>query len=92
MGGANTATQKTEVKKVETSPLTYIELESVLPLEAPEGKPSVRAITSLSADAFAEHYADYVVQLTPKRRGAKVKHALAVADGTAPRTGTTETA
>jgi hypothetical protein len=84
MRDTKTKPQKTEPAKAEPPPLSYLEGESLIPLEAPEGKLSGRSITSLSGDAIRDHYGHLVVQLTTKRQGLKVKHALAIADGTAP--------
>jgi hypothetical protein len=58
-------------------PPTWLEMESVLPLS-----PDVEAVTSLSRDAIKRNYGRYVVQLSPKREGMKLKHALAITNGT----------
>jgi hypothetical protein len=59
---------------------SWIELESV------QKMPVVEKITSLSADTIRRNYADYIVELSPRRDGMKLKHALAIANGTARRT------
>lgn len=60
-------------------PPSWLELESVKKM------PVVEEITSLSADNLRRNYPDYVVKLSPKRDGMKLKHALAIANGTAKR-------
>jgi hypothetical protein len=54
---------------------TWIELESVRPLS------EVRARTSLSEDTLKREYPDYVVQLSPRRLGMKLRHVLAITRG-----------
>jgi hypothetical protein len=60
-------------------PPAWVELESAKPLA------EVEAITSLSRDAIVQHYRHLLVRLTPARWGMKLRHALAIANGTAPR-------
>jgi hypothetical protein len=60
-------------------PPSWLELESVKKM------PVVEEITSLSADNLRRNYAEYVVKLSPRRDGMKLKHALAIANGTARR-------
>ena len=60
-------------------PPSWLELESVKKM------PVVEEITSLSADNLRRNYPDYVVKLSSKRDGMKLKHALAIANGTAKR-------
>jgi hypothetical protein len=55
-------------------------LESVQPM------PRVEEITSLSADTIRRLYSRYVVKLSPRRDGLKLRHCLAIAAGTAQRT------
>jgi hypothetical protein len=43
----------------------------------------VEKITSLSGDNLRRTYPDFVVKLSPRRDGMKLKHALAIANGTA---------
>ena len=45
----------------------------------------VEEITSLSGDNLRRNYSDYVVKLSPRRDGMKLKHALAIANGSAHR-------
>jgi hypothetical protein len=54
---------------------TWLELESVLPL------PEVEEITSLSEDSIKRHHRDKLVNLSPRRVGMKLRHALAIAGG-----------
>jgi hypothetical protein len=58
-------------------PPSWIELESVQKMSV------VEEITSLSGDALRRIYPSYVVKLSPRRDGMKLKHALAIANGTA---------
>jgi hypothetical protein len=58
---------------------TWIELESVLRLAV------VAKITSLSEDNIRRNYSDFVVKLSPRRDGMKLRDALAIANGTARR-------
>ena len=60
-------------------PSSWIELESV------QRMPVVEKITSLSGDNIRRNYSKYVVKLSPRRDGMKLKHALAIANGTARR-------
>jgi hypothetical protein len=60
-------------------PPSWLELESVKKM------PVVEEITSLSADNLRRTYADYIVKLSARRDGMKLKHALAIAAGTAKR-------
>jgi hypothetical protein len=63
-------------------PPSWLELESVIPLEAEPGVISVETVTSLSADTQRREYPDLIIQLSPRRQGMKLKHALQIA-GTA---------
>jgi len=45
----------------------------------------VEEITSLSGDSIRRNYSEYVVKLSPRRDGVKLKDALAIANGTARR-------
>jgi len=60
-------------------PPSWIELESVKKM------PVVEKITSLSGDNLRRNYPDFIVKLSPRRDGMKLKHALAIANGTARR-------
>ena len=63
-------------------PPSWLELESVLPLEAEPGVTSVETVTSLSAETQRREYSEFIIQLSPRRQGMKLKHALRIA-GTA---------
>ena len=63
-------------------PPSWLELESVLPLEAEPGVTSVETVTTLSADTPRREYPEFIIQLSPRRQGMKLKHALRIA-GTA---------
>jgi hypothetical protein len=69
-----------------TRPPSWPELESVIRLEAEEGVTSAEAITTLSADTLQREYPELVVQLSPRRRGMKLKHALQIAGTVIPET------
>lgn len=60
-------------------PPTWLELESVKPLAEAE------EITSLDRDFIIRHYRHLLVRLSPARWGMKLRHILAIADGSAPR-------
>jgi hypothetical protein len=66
---------------VRDRPPSWIELESSIPLSAAEGT-SVEKITSLSEDTIRRRFPEFVVQLSARRSGMKLKHALAIAAGT----------
>jgi hypothetical protein len=51
---------------------TWIELEAVKPL------PEASLITSLSSDTLMRHYSEYIVQLSPRRLGMKLRNILAI--------------
>jgi hypothetical protein len=57
---------------------TWLELESVRPLH-----PDIEQITNLSADTLKRRHPQFVVKLSARRVGMKLKHALAIASGTA---------
>jgi hypothetical protein len=54
---------------------SWLELESVKPLDVAE------EMTSLSRDTIKRRYPKYVVQLSPRREGMKLKHILQIAGG-----------
>lgn len=56
-------------------PPTWLELERVVPL------PEVQRITSLSHDSLKRHHSDKIVNLSPRRIGMKLKHALQIVNG-----------
>ena len=56
---------------------TWLELESVKPLT------QVSEITSLSPDTIVRRYPEYIVHLSPRRRGMKVRNILKITDGEA---------
>jgi hypothetical protein len=71
----------------DTTAPDWLRLESVLPIRGPKNsaEPSVEEITNLSHDTLDRHYRKYVVKTSPRRKGMKLKHALAIAAGTLPR-------
>jgi hypothetical protein len=56
-------------------PASWIELESVRMLDEAE------QITTLSRDTIKRRYPQYVVKLSPRREGMKLKHILEIAGG-----------
>ena len=56
-------------------PPTWLERESVRPMS------EIEKITSLGRDTIKRRYPDRVVQLSDKRQGMKLKHALAITEG-----------
>jgi hypothetical protein len=61
-----------------------LDMERVIPLESERvDVESVRRITSLSADNIKANFSKYVIQLSPRREGMKVRHALLIAAGKA---------
>lgn len=57
----------------------WLDLESIKPMKVCE------QITSLNAMSLRRWYSHYIVKLTERRDGMKLKHALAIANGTAER-------
>jgi hypothetical protein len=64
----------------EKSP-SWLELESVIPLASKDEKPTVETITSLSPDTIKRKYSEYVVGLSDRRQGMKLRNALKIANG-----------
>jgi hypothetical protein len=58
---------------------SWLELESVVKM------PAASKITSLSPDTIRREYSDYVVQLSARRDGVKLRHCLEIAAGKARR-------
>jgi hypothetical protein len=54
---------------------TWLELERVLPMT------EVEEITSLSGDSINRHHKEKIVDLSPRRRGMKLKDVLAIVRG-----------
>jgi hypothetical protein len=54
---------------------TWLELESVKLLREAE------QITTLSRDTLVRRYPEWIVDLSPRRRGMKLKHILQIAAG-----------
>jgi hypothetical protein len=59
---------------------SWLELESVKPLDTAE------EVTSLSRETIKRRYPQYVVKLSPRRAGMKLKHILEIARGGHPDT------
>jgi hypothetical protein len=53
----------------------WLALERVIPLL------EVTEITSLSRDSLQRHHKDKIVDLSPRRRGMKMRHVLAITNG-----------
>jgi hypothetical protein len=58
-------------------PPTWLQLESVRPLS------EAMVITNLDRRTLLRNYRHLCVRLSPRRWGIKLKHCLAIADGTA---------
>jgi hypothetical protein len=65
----------------QTNRPTWFELESTIPLEHQTRKPTAEQITSLSADTIKRRFPKYVVRLSARRYGIKLRDALAIANG-----------
>jgi hypothetical protein len=65
------------VSTTETSDLSPLELERVMPMA------EASAFTTLSEDTLGRRYAHLIVRLSPRRRGMRVRSVLAIANGTA---------
>lgn len=64
-----------------TKPPTWLDLEFVVPLRAPARERDAERITSLSEDTLKRRYPDLIKHLSDRRRGMKLRDALAIADG-----------
>jgi hypothetical protein len=60
---------------------SWLDLESVIPLRSPSAERDVERITSLSEDTIKRRYPEYIVELSPRRRGMKLKRALEITEG-----------
>jgi hypothetical protein len=58
---------------------SWLELERACPIS------EVAELTSLSPDTIERNYAHLIVKTSPRRKAMKLRHALAIADGTAPK-------
>ena len=56
---------------------TWIELESIVPLGGDDSV-TVEKITNLSVDTIKRRHSKYVVPVSDRRVGMKLKHALAI--------------
>lgn len=54
-------------------------------LEGIDPMPAVVEQTTLSEDTIEREFPNYVVRLSPRRKGMKRKHILAICNGTLPR-------
>ena len=68
--------ESVEDRPATPTPPTWIELQSNIGLEK-AGK-----ITGLSVESLERHFSKYIKQLTTRRRGMQLKHALGIANGT----------
>ena len=75
-----------------TPTLSLLELEAVIPLSEKPKKTSakyakrtkemtVERITSLSRETIERQFPQYIITLSERRKGMKIKHALAIAGG-----------
>ena len=56
-------------------PPTWLELEAIKPLT------EAKKMTTLSKDTIKRRYPKYVVKLSPRREGIKLKHILQIMTG-----------
>jgi hypothetical protein len=56
-------------------PPTWLELESVKPMSKAE------EVTSLHEDTIERRYPEYIVRLSDRRKGMKLRHILKIASG-----------
>ena len=59
---------------------TWLELESIIPLEHRTKTPTAEQITGLSAETIRRRYSNLVSQMSQRRYGIKLKHALAISN------------
>jgi len=57
---------------------TWLDLQRVLPLD------EVEQLTSLSHDSLKRHHGDKIVELSPRRRGMRLRDVLAITSGDTP--------
>jgi hypothetical protein len=55
-------------------PPTFLELESMVDM------PTAATLTSLSADTIKRRYPQFIVRLSERRVGVKLRHVLAISD------------
>jgi hypothetical protein len=64
------APRKRRVYEIDSTKLSELELNRIIPIaEAVE-------LSSISDDGWRRHHADKLIQLTPKRVGVRLRHAL----------------
>ena len=56
----------------------WIDLESIIPLKSYIGARDAESITNLSEETIRREYAEYVVQLSPRRFGMKLRNVLLI--------------
>jgi hypothetical protein len=66
------------------SPPSFFELEAAIPLEARPPAVSGKSLTSLSSRTLGRAYPHLIIQLSGRRKGIKLRHALQIAAGEAP--------
>ena len=64
---------------MDDKPLTWLQLESLIPLQSTKGEPSVESVTSLSVDTIQRLYSHFIRKPSKRRRGMKLRTALAIA-------------
>jgi hypothetical protein len=77
-------------EKVDEQPApTWVQLESVIPLRKYHSDDddviTVETVTTLSPDTVERKYGDYVIRLSARRKGMKLRNALLIAAGKAPK-------
>lgn len=63
----------------------WLTLEKIIPLESRTRRPTVEELTSLSVETIEREFSQYIVWVSENRRGMKLRHVLAITDGTAER-------
>ena len=72
-----------------SKPPSWLDLESVIPLEKPKRRSNIKEderrsaeeITNLSGDTLRRRHRDKIIKLSDRRRGMKLRVALAIANG-----------
>jgi len=73
-----------DVAETGERPPSWLELEAVIPLDTTQpGVTTVKTVTSLSSDNVKRNFPGFVVRLSPKREGMKLRNALMIAAGKA---------
>ena len=66
---------------IQLKPPSWLELESIIPLELPKAERDAKRITGLSEDTIKRNFPEYVKKLSARRLGMKLRDALTIATG-----------